>query len=469
MKHSGFLGGLRLRLGAWLEVWGRYRSVGRAAWAERARYDAARRSAQEAEFLPAALAVQETPVHPVPRAAAWLLVLLIVLAVAASIFLRTEVVVTGQGQLVTTGRTKSIQSLESAVVRRILVKDGDLVRAGDVLAELFIPGVGTDTARLRAELSEAEEEYQRGQRLLAMIDAGQSQFAAGGLLEGRMREYRDKVARLEAEIERKQVEIETGQEAVKKIAALLPNLRQKVDDYQKLEQKGYVARHAVLDQMQALSEAESEQRIAQNRVRELQAQLAESRRGLSVLTSEARRSTLEQMREANAKRQLALQDMRKFSSRDELMQIRSPIDGHVHQINVHTVGGVIGAAQPLMSLVPIDDPLEVEVALENKDIGRLRPGMTAQVKVDTFPYTRFGTVPASLRLISADAVNDERRGPIYKARLTLAKSELASGADVHKLSAGMTTVVEIKIGYRRVIHYFLDPFLRSMGESIHEW
>lgn len=469
MKQSKIFGGLRLRLGAWLEVWGRYRLVGRAAWAERARYDDGKRTAQEAEFLPAALAVQETPVHPAPRVAAWLLVALIVLAVGASILLRTEVFVTGQGQLVKAGRSKTIQSLESAVVRRILVKDGDLVRVGDVLAELFTPGVGTDTARLRTELNEAEQEYQRGERMLAMIDSGKAQLEGGGLLEGRLREYRDKVARLEAEIERKKVEIETGNEAVKKISSLLPNLKQKVHDYQQLEQKGYVARHSVLDQMQALSEAESEQRIAQNRIREVHAQMTESLRSLAVLRSEVRRATLEQMRDAHAKRQLALQDLQKFSSRDELMQIRSPIDGYVHQINVHTVGGVIGAAQPLMSLVPIDDPLEVEVVLANKDIGRLRPGMTAQVKVDTFPYTRFGTVPATLRLISADAVNDERLGLIYKARLTLSKTELSSGTDVHKLSPGMTTAVEIKIGYRRVIHYFLDPFLRSMGESIHEW
>jgi hemolysin D len=109
------------------------------------------------------------------------------------------------------------------------------------------------------------------------------------------------------------------------------------------------------------------------------------------------------------------------------------------------------------------------VMVENKDVGRLRPGMLAQVKVDTFPFARFGVVPASIILISADAIQDEKKGPVYKARLKLSRTEMVSGSDAYQLSAGMTTTAEIKIGYRRVIHYFLDPFIRSLGESIREW
>ena len=469
MKLDGFKLWFRLRREALRDFGDRYRLVGGAAWKQRASYDAEQRSRQEAEFLPAALAVQETPVHPAPRIAAILLMALIVLAVGASILMKTEVIVSAQGQLISSGRTKTIQSLESAVVQRILVSEGVRVREGDVVAELFVPGVGTDSARLRAEFTEAEEEYRRGQRLLNLIESGQTRLEGTDLLEGRLREYRDKVARLEAEIERRQIEINTVRESVKKTEGLIPNLRQKVNDYQSLEQKGYVARHAVLDQLQALEEAESERRILQSRVREAQGHLQESQRALSVLSSEVRRSTLEQMRDANVKRQVAQQEMRKFSSRDALMQIRAPIDGFVQQVRVHTVGGVIGATQPLMDIVPIDDPLEVEVMVENKDVGRLRPGMAAQVKVDTFPYTRFGVLPASISLISADAIQDEKKGPVYKARIKLSQTEMVLGSDVYKLTAGMATTVEIKIGYRRVIHYFLDPFIRNVGESIREW
>jgi hemolysin D len=95
--------------------------------------------------------------------------------------------------------------------------------------------------------------------------------------------------------------------------------------------------------------------------------------------------------------------------------------------------------------------------------------MAAQVKVDTFPYTRFGVVPASISLISADAIQDEKKGSVYKARIKLSQTEMVLGSDVYKLTAGMATTVEIKIGYRRVIHYFLDPFIRNVGESIREW
>ena len=169
MKLDGFKLWFRLRREALRDFGDRYRLVGGAAWKQRASYDAEQRSRQEAEFLPAALAVQETPVHPAPRIAAILLMALIVLAVGASILMKTEVIVSAQGQLISSGRTKTIQSLESAVVQRILVSEGVRVREGDVVAELFVPGVGTDSARLRAEFTEAEEEYRRGQRLLNRI------------------------------------------------------------------------------------------------------------------------------------------------------------------------------------------------------------------------------------------------------------------------------------------------------------
>jgi hemolysin D len=135
---------------------------------------------------------------------------------------------------------------------------------------------------------------------------------------------------------------------------------------------------------------------------------------------------------------------------------------------VRTVGGVVTEAQVLMVIVPKDDALEVEAFLENKDIGFVNAGQVAEVKVETFPFTRYGTIPASLTHVSRDAINDEKRGPIYSTRARLQRATVQVEDKTVQLSAGMAVTVEIKTGKRRVIEYFLSPLLQHGNESLRE-
>ena len=137
---------------AWKEIFSRYRKVWAAAWRVRRKNDDMRRSIEEAEFLPAALAVQETPVHPLPRIAMYLLVSIIVLALIGSYIFKIDVIVSAPGQIISTGQKKSIQALESSVVKKIYVNEGELVKAGDVLLELYVPGFETDIEKINIEI-----------------------------------------------------------------------------------------------------------------------------------------------------------------------------------------------------------------------------------------------------------------------------------------------------------------------------
>jgi hemolysin D len=133
------------------------------------------------------------------------------------------------------------------------------------------------------------------------------------------------------------------------------------------------------------------------------------------------------------------------------------------------LGGVVAATQTMMYIVPTDDLLEVEIKLENKDVGRLKQGMDAQIKIDTYPFTKYGTVIGRLRVLSADAVEDEKKGLFYSARVSLLSKSIKLNEFEYKLNTGMTTVVELNVGKRRVIEYFLDPFKKNMSESLREW
>jgi hemolysin D len=135
---------------------------------------------------------------------------------------------------------------------------------------------------------------------------------------------------------------------------------------------------------------------------------------------------------------------------------------------VRTVGGVVTEAQVLMVIVPKDDALEVEAFLENKDIGFVNAGQQAEVKIETFPFTKYGTIPASLTHVSHDAINDEKRGLIYSTRARLQRATVQVEDKTVNLSAGMAVTVEIKTGKRRVIEYFLSPLLQYGNESLRE-
>ncbi|MGL5632280.1 MAG: HlyD family efflux transporter periplasmic adaptor subunit, partial [Azovibrio sp.] len=132
------------------------------------------------------------------------------------------------------------------------------------------------------------------------------------------------------------------------------------------------------------------------------------------------------------------------------------------------VGGVVTSAQPLMVIVPQDNPLEVEAFVPNKDIGFIRQGQSAQVKVETFTFTKYGIVEGEVVHVSSDAIQDEKLGLIFSARVRLKKDTIWVEDRPVKLSPGMAVTVEIKTGKRRLIEYFLGPLIQYSSESLRE-
>ena len=461
-----------LKFQAWNEIIRRYRKVWAAAWRVRKKNDDMRRSIEEAEFLPAALAVQETPVHPLPRIAMYLLVSIIVLALIGSYIFKIDVIVSAPGQIISTGQKKSIQALESSVVKKIYVNEGELVKAGDVLLELYVPGFETDTEKINIEILHSENENHQNSKFLEYINNKNTNplgLDKNNLLTSKVVEYEAKINRILAELESKKSELEATKRQAQKFSEALPIIQQKLNDYKELEQKGYIPRHAVLDQQQLLTDTKAELDIQQSKINNANSQIKQTQLTLESYRSELKRTTLEQIRDADTKLKLNSQELKKTTDRDTSLFIKAPVDGYVHQLVSNTLGGVVAATQTMMYIVPTDDLLEVEIKLENKDVGRLKQGMDAQVKIDTYPFTKYGTVNGKLRVISADAILDEKKGLLYSARVSLLSKSIMTNGRENKLSTGMTTVVELNVGKRRVIEYFLDPFKKNMSESLREW
>jgi hemolysin D len=472
---------IRLQLQALGDLFQRYRGAFAHAWAHRAQMEPVERLPHEAQFLPAALSLQETPISPAPRVALWLILSFATLALAWACFGQIEVVATAQGKVVPNDRTKTIQPFETATVKRILVSDGQQVKAGDVLIELDATTAQADRDRIQGDLALARLQVARGQALLATLDQGSpprltrpegvsdAQLAeAQRLLLGQVNEHQAKLARIEADTARREAELRSTQELVRKLEQTVPIAQQRARDYRNLMDQNYISRHGFLEREQNRIEQEADLANQRSRLKELEAALREVRGQRQELVAETRRVTLDSISDGLQKRAALEQELLKADTRGRLMQLSAPVDGTVQQLAVHTVGGVVTPAQALMVLVPQDNPLEVEAFIENKDIGFVKPGQDAEIKVETFQFTKYGTLHARVASVSHDAINDEKRGLIYSTRVRMDKSTLLVDGTEVRLSPGMSVSVEVKTSQRRVIEYFLSPLIQHTSESLRE-
>lgn len=470
-----------LRLQACADLMRRYQDAFRHAWRHRAKMEAPKRVPHEAQFLPAALALQETPVSPAPRVAMWTIITFAVLTLIWAIFGRMDVVATAEGRIVPNDRTKTIQSLETASVKSIHVTDGQFVRAGDVLIELDATIAQADRERVLSDLSVANLQVQRGRALLVALDSGeapvlewpgtineQAYREAQQQLHGQYNEYLARMNRIEAELARREAEKRSTRVLVSKLEQTVPIARRRAEDYKNLVAKKFVSEHGYLELEQLRIEQEADLANLRSRMGEIEAGIREARAMSEEVIAELRRMSLDSIADGQQKVAILEQELLKADSRGRLMTLVSPVDGTVQQLATHTVGGVVTPAQPLMVIVPGDNPLEVEAFIENKDIGFIKVNQEAEIKIETFQYTKYGTILAWVTSVSHDAINDEKRGLIYSARVKMDSSTInVDGAEV-KLSPGMAVSVEVKTGKRRVIEYFLSPFMQYQDESLRE-
>lgn len=441
------------------------------------------RQPHEVQFLPAALALQEAPPHPAPRYLQWIIMAFAALTLAWACLGQVDVVATASGRIVPNGHSKVIQSHEVAVVRAIHVRDAQVVKAGDLLVELDAAQTGADVERLKSDLLAAQIDAARAQALLDAIDSRKSpgtlapylpqappeqQRAADQWLQGQFEELRSSLSQSDALIVQRSLEIQAARQSAHKLEQSLPITRRITADYARLAAKGLVPKHHYLGKQQEQLEQERQLDEALSRARELSASRREAEERRATLLAQSRREMLDLRQQSEQKVAALQQELRKAERRDSLTRLTAPVDGSVQQLAIHTVGGVVTEAQPLMVVVPSDQPVEVVAQLENKDVGFVHPGQDVTVKVDTFNFTKYGVLNGKVLSLSDDAVEDERRGPLYDLRIGLNQSHIRVGKEDMPLTPGMTVRAEIKTDQQRVIDYFLSPLRRYVDESLEE-
>lgn len=400
------------------------------------------------------------------------------------IFGRVDIVAVAPGRIIVSERTKLVQPLEVSVVKRVLVKDGDRVQAGQALVELDPTRASADLASIEEQLKSAQSEVMRTRTLLQSLHRPghapelDKSFPTGwtqtDMVDARAQladEWSDITARLSragSEIQRRRAEIATAGEIAAKLEATVPIARQRETDLRPLAQEGYLSGHAMQDRTRERIELERDLAIQRARRLEANAALGESEKARHAYLAETRHSLRVREAAAELKRQQAAQEQAKASQRERLATLKAPVAGTVQQLAIHTEGGVITEAQPVMVIVPEGTPITAEVMLDNKDIGFIHLNQPVEIKLETFPFTRYGTVAATVSRVSADAVNDEKRGAIFPVTLRLETSTIEIDGKLIPLSPGMNLSAEIKTGKRRIIDFLLSPLQRTTRESLRE-
>lgn len=471
---------MSFRLDAIKDLVRRYAGVWRAAWAVRAELDVEQKLNYELAFQPAHLELVETPVHPAPRWTARIISALVVAAVLISVFARLDIVATAKGKLVPNAQVKIIQPALTGVVRDIAVHDGQRVIAGEILLKLDTTQAVADEDKAKASRQDAALAAARAQALLdalqvdglpkvALIDGvpDDRQHEAQRLAEGAWREYRDKLTSARAELAKRDAELDSTRAEVAKLAATAPLARGQANDYKALAVDQYVAKHDYLEKEQAALGQEHELAAQRSHARELSAGIAEQRADIEAAVSQFRREQLDALEKASELLAQSRNDETKAHTRAGLMSLTAPVAGTVQQLATHTLGGVVTTAQSIMEIVP-DDALEVEATVDNRDIGFVKVGQRAAVKVEAFPYARYGLLEGEVVSVANDAAQDKKQGLVFTARIRLKANRIQVDNRWVALTPGMTVTADIKTGKQTVAQYFLSPLIEGAQESLHE-
>lgn len=455
----------------------RHWQVFTSAWALDAEASKTRKQFAQTEFLPASLEVIETPASPFGRFGLWFLAGSVGVAIAWSFIGKLDVVVAAPGKVIPVDRVKVVQPTELGVVRAIHVRDGQEVKAGQLLIELDPTTAGADDMQARTGLKAAQIEGTRSEALIGYLETGRLSFSspAGSrnglssmqhdLAAAQLQEYEARRGVLQSQRAEHAADAAGARAEQAKLRETLPLLEQQLNGRRQLAEKGYFSRLKVLEVEEERIERIRNIDVQEAAVAKAEAAISGIDQQLAQLRSELSRTTIKNLADARDNANLRRSEIEKTDMRSRLMRLTSPVDGTVQQLAVHTLGGVVEPAQALMVIVPNGVRLVVEALVLNKDVGFVRVGQPVRIKVDAFPFTDYGTVSGELIGLSSDAVQDEKLGLVYNARVQLAEGSAGAARERMKLSPGMSVSAEIKTARRRVIQYLLSPIVARMDEA----
>jgi HlyD family secretion protein len=446
--------------------------------------------ADPADFSPPLLRIQEKPPAPL---AGWMLRILIALVAGVILwasFGRLDIVAVAEGKLVPSSYLKIVQPAEQGIVKEILVREGEAVREGQVLVRMDPVLTDADVKAIQAEhdnkrialrridaqLSGKPFQRERGDaaQLFAQVDA---QHAAN------VRAYENALAQEQTLLEKARHDLAAAQATKAKLEQVLPHYVEQERAFEKLTKDGFAGRIMYTDKQRERIEKQQDLRTQESVIDSSRSLIEQSEKKIAQISADYRRQLQTERVDVAAQLEKAGQELAKQSHRRGLLELRAPQAGVVKDLATHTAGTVAAPGTILMTLVPEGDKLVAEVWVSNQDVGFVRPGQEAKLKLAAFTFQKYGMVQGRVLHVNADATEapsantrsdaltgrDRPMGPLaFRALVELAAQELAADGRRYALQPGMQVAGEIHLGTRSILEYLLSPVQKAFHEAARE-
>lgn len=436
---------------------------------------ASRRSA----FLPAILQLQEEAPSPLPRLVLWTILALAGALALWACFGKLDVVAVAEGRLVPKSQLRIVQPAEGGVMRELLVKEGEQVRAGQVLARMDVRSADADAATTRNEIALRRLQLRRidaelgGSRLAPLPDDPARLHAqVEAQREARTLAHEASLAEQRTVVARARRDMQAALETQAKLSGALPVLVEQERAFERLARDGYAGKLMLAQRSRERHEAEQDLRAQEHRVEGARATMEQGERRAAQITAAYRAQLQGERVEAESQLARLVQDLDKLVHRQRLAELRAPADGVVKDLATQTPGAVLSPGTVLMTMVPDGEALIAEVWLANQDAGFVTGGQSAKLKLASFPFQRYGMLDARVARVSADSTErggDSAKTPAgaysYRAHLEPQAQELRFGEARHPLRPGMQLTAEIKLAERTVLEYLFSPVQKIAAEA----
>lgn len=429
------------------------------------------------DFLPDADEIERRPLPRTARITLHVVAAALLSFLLWATFSDVDLIVGARGRLVTPLPNIVVQPLETSIIQSIDVRSGQIVKKGERLATLDATFTEADESQLRTRLFSLDNQAQRMEsELSGRKSAVPDGVDADSKLQTRLSverhaSYNAQVSRLEESVARVRATLETNRRDQAALASRVKILREVEAMQENLVAKKYAVRGRLLDAQERLLEAERTQDLAKSRQYELSRELSALEAEKASFETGWRQKLMEELLSVSRERDSVNEQLQKADRRNRLVVLSSPTDAVVLDIAKLSQGSVVQAAEKLFTLVPLGAELEAEVQIDSMDVGYLKVGDLAHIKLDAYPFQLHGMLDGKLRTVSEDAFRrDASAGAdaFYVGRINLPEPRLKKMPEQAKLLPGMTLTAEVVVGKRSVLSYLLWPLTKAVSESIRE-
>ncbi len=438
------------------------------------------------DFLPAPLRLVAIAPSPLPRRILYWLTALMVAAVLWLVFGRLDIVAVASGRLAPRTSLKIVQPLDAGRIAEIAVSEGESVIAGQVLVRLDGDLQAADSRALHQELAQRALQLRRIDAEAADAPLARSTDDPASLFvrvaaqyEANRAAYGDARAQEEAAIARIRQELRAARAVHDKLARTVPIYRTMAERFVTLQREGFVSELVALERQRERIEKEHDLDAQVHTVEALEASLAHAERRLAQVTSSYRQQLHAERAQALAQKLRLDEELAKAVYRAHAVELRAPQAGVVKDLLTHTPGAVVAPGTVLLTLVPAGEELQADVLVRNLDVGFVRVGQPARIKIATYPFQKYGLVDGVVVRVSPDAIEppggasataDADGGAVaaYRARIALATQTLSFDGKPLPLTSGMQVDGEIRLGERTLLEFLLAPVQKAWHDAARE-